>query len=186
MALILASASPRRRELLARITPDFTVVTSEFDESALPPTEPSSTARALAEGKCRAVAGQHPQDVVIGSDTVVEFDGRVFGKPKDLEQARQMLQALSGADHYVHTGVSIYKQGTYHTFHCTTRVRFWPLSPEQIEDYIHTDEPYDKAGGYGIQGAAALFCEEIQGCYYNIMGFPVSRVARALRELRVL
>lgn len=186
MALILASASPRRRELLAKITPDFTVVTSEFDESALPPTDPRSTAQALAEGKCRAVAQLHAQDIVIGSDTVVEFDGQVFGKPRDMEHARQMLHALSGADHYVHTGVSIFKDGAYHTFSCTTRVRFWPLSDQQIERYIHTDEPYDKAGGYGIQGSAALFCEEIEGCYYNIMGFPVSRVARALEELGVL
>ena len=183
MALILASASPRRRELLARITPDFTVITSDFDESSLPPAAPKATAEALAQGKCMAVAAQHPQDTVIGSDTVVECDGQIFGKPEDRADARRMLQALSGADHYVHTGVAIWHQGSCQVFSGTTRVRFYPLTLEQIEAYIATDEPYDKAGGYAIQGAAALFCEEIQGCYYNIMGFPVSRVARALAAL---
>ena len=183
MALILASASPRRRELLAMIRPDFQVITSEFDESALPPCAPKTTAERLAEGKCRAVAAQHPDDTVIGSDTVVEFDGQVFGKPKDKEDARRMLRALSGADHYVHTGVSIWHDGSCHTFSATTRVRFYPISEEQIEAYISTEEPYDKAGGYAIQGTAALFCEEIEGDYYTIMGFPVSRVARALAAL---
>lgn len=183
MSLILASASPRRRELLARITPDFTVITSEFDESSLPPAAPKATAEALAQGKCAAVARLHPDDTVIGSDTVVEFDGHIFGKPADKDDARRMIHALSGADHYVHTGVSIWKDGSFHTFSATARVRFFPLTDEQIEAYISTDEPYDKAGGYGIQGAASLFCDEIQGDYYTIMGFPVSRVARALREL---
>lgn len=183
MALILASASPRRRELLARITPDFTVITSEFDESSLPPTAPKATAEALAKGKCMAVAVQHPDDTVIGSDTVVECDGRIFGKPHDMEDARRMLHALAGADHYVHTGVAIWHQGACQVFSATTRVRFYPLTDEQIEQYIHTDEPYDKAGGYAIQGKAALFCEEIEGCYYNIMGLPVSRLARALAAL---
>lgn len=183
MALILASASPRRRELLARITPDFTVITSEFDESSLPHEEPKATAEALAKGKCMAVAAQHREDTVIGSDTVVEYNGQIFGKPRDLEDARRMLHALAGADHFVHTGVAIYHKGECKVFSATTRVRFYPLSDEQIEQYIHTDEPYDKAGGYAIQGKAALFCQEIEGCYYNIMGLPVSRVARALAEL---
>lgn len=180
MALILASGSPRRKELLAKITPDFTVITSDFDESALTAPTPRQTAENLAFGKCMVVAGQHPTDTVIGCDTVVDFGGQVFGKPKDVQDARRMLKALSGADHYVHTGVCIWQGGRSKTFGVTTRVRFFALSDEQIETYIHTDEPYDKAGGYGIQGAAALFCEEIEGDYYNIMGFPVSRVARAL------
>lgn len=183
MSLILASASPRRRELLARITPDFTVLTSAFDESAVTAPTPRDTALALARGKCLAVAAQHPADVVVGCDTVVEFAGQVFGKPHSREDARRMLTALSGADHYVHTGVAIAQNGGCETFAVTTRVRFFALSEAEIEAYIATDEPYDKAGGYGIQGAAALFCEEIEGDYYNIMGLPVSRLARALRPL---
>lgn len=183
MSLILASASPRRKELLARITPDFTVLTSAFDESTVTAPTPRDTALALARGKCLAVAAQHPADVVVGCDTVVEFAGQVFGKPHSREDARRMLTALSGADHYVHTGVAIAQNGGCETFAVTTRVRFFALSEAEIEAYIATDEPYDKAGGYGIQGAAALFCEEIEGDYYNIMGLPVSRLARALRPL---
>lgn len=182
MALILASASPRRSELLARITPHFTVQASDFDESAVSAPTPRETALALARGKCLAVAALHPQDLVVGCDTVVECAGQVFGKPRDTADARRMLMALSGADHFVHTGVALAGPGLADAqcFVATTRVRFFPLTQEQIEAYIATPEPYDKAGGYGIQGAAALFCEEIEGDYYNIMGLPVSRLARAL------
>ena len=164
------------------ICPEFSVITSEVDESAITAPTPAETALALATAKCRAVAKEHPEDVVIGCDTVVDCGGKVFGKPKDKEDARRMLKALSGSDHYVHTGVCVWHEGESHTFTATTRVRFFPLSDEQIEAYISTDEPYDKAGGYGIQGAAALFCEEIEGCYYNIMGLPVSRLARLLQK----
>lgn len=186
MALILASVSPRRKELLARITPDFTVLTSEFDESTVTAPTPCGTAAALAKGKCLAVAAQHPEDIVVGCDTVVEHEGAIYGKPHDKEDARRMLTALSGADHYVHTGVCIAAPslpGGHECFAVTTRVRFFALTEAEIEAYISTDEPYDKAGGYGIQGAAALFCELIEGDYYNIMGLPVSRLARALRPL---
>lgn len=182
MSLILASGSPRRRELLRMITPDFTVITSDFDESALVAADPKQTAENLAFGKCMVVARQHPEDIVIGCDTVVDYQGQVFGKPADKEDARRMLKAFSGHDHFVHTGVCVWAGGESHTLSATTRVRFYPLSDAQIEAYISTGEPYDKAGGYGIQGAAALFCEEIEGCYYNIMGLPVSRLARMLQN----
>ena len=182
MSLVLASGSPRRKELLSMICPEFSVITSEVDESAITAPTPAETALALATAKCKAVAKDHPEDVVIGCDTVVDCGGKVFGKPRDKEDARRMLKALSGADHYVHTGVCVWHEGESHTFTATTRVRFFALSDEQIEAYISTDEPYDKAGGYGIQGAAALFCEEIEGCYYNIMGLPVSRLARLLQK----
>lgn len=180
MSLILASGSPRRKELLALIDPSFTVCTSEFDEEAVTADSPAALVLALAQGKCRAVAAAHPNDVVIGCDTVVDFEGQVFGKPRDKEHARSMLAALAGADHFVHTGVCICQGEHTECFVATTRVRFYPLSKAQIEAYIATPEPYDKAGGYGIQGTAAVFCQEIEGCYYNVMGFPVSRVARAL------
>lgn len=182
MALILASASPRRSELLARITPHFTVQASDFDESAVSAPTPRETALALAKGKCLAVAAGHPQDIVVGCDTVVEYAGQVFGKPHSKEDARRMLNSLSGADHFVHTGVAIAAPGLEDAecFAVSTSVRFFALTEAEIEAYIATPEPYDKAGGYGIQGAAALFCEEIEGDYYNIMGLPVSRLARAL------
>lgn len=182
MSLILASGSPRRKELLALITPDYKVITSEFDERAVTAPTPRELAEALARGKCLAVAAAHPQDLVIGCDTVVDFEGEVFGKPRDRQDARRMLKALSGADHYVHTGVCLCKDGRQQSLAVTSRVRFYPLTDAEIEAYIATDEPYDKAGGYGIQGAAALFCQEIEGCYYNIMGFPVARVARMLKN----
>lgn len=182
MSLILASGSPRRKELLAMINPDFTVVPSAFDESGLTAENPAALAQKLAVGKCGDVAAAHPKDIVIGCDTVVEFEGQVFGKPKNKEDARRMLTALSGAEHQVHTGVCIRSGEKEEALVATSVVKFYPLSREQIESYISTDEPYDKAGGYGIQGTAALFCREIRGCYYNIMGFPVSRVARMLKN----
>lgn len=182
MSIVLASGSPRRKELLAMITPDFSVITSEVNEEAIHAPTPKQLSEALAVCKCRAVADEHPADTVIGCDTVVDFAGHVFGKPHDKNEARSILKALSGADHFVHTGVCIAKQGQQTVFSATTRVRFYTLSDAEIEAYISTDEPYDKAGGYGIQGAAALFCQEIEGCYYNIMGLPVAKLARALKK----
>lgn len=182
MSLILASGSPRRKELLAAIWSDFTVLPSGFDESGLTAPTPAELAGRLAEGKCLWVAEKQPEDIVIGCDTVVDFEGQVFGKPKDKEDARRMLTALSGNDHWVHTGVCIRKGAHQEQAVVSTRVRFFPLTEEEIEAYISTDEPYDKAGGYGIQGKAALFCEGIEGCYYNVVGFPVSQVARMLKK----
>lgn len=182
MSMILASASPRRRELLAMIQPDFTVIPSQFDEDGLTAQTPALLAQRLAEGKCLWVAENHPEDLVIGCDTVVDIGGRVLGKPKDRQAARQMLTALSGTEHRVHTGVCIRKGSQQESCVVTTTVRFWPLSEQEIEAYIATEEPYDKAGGYGIQGHAALFCEQIRGCYYNVVGFPVSKVARMLKK----
>ncbi len=183
MNIILASASPRRKELLAMITPDFEVICSDVDESSITADSPKQLAQALAKAKCMAVAQQYPEKVVIGCDTVVEKDGRVYGKPKNEQDAVQMLQTLSGASHEVHTGVCIAKGTKVVCFAASSTVRFYPLSDEQIAEYVKSGEPFDKAGGYGIQGGAALFCEGIEGCYYNIMGFPVSRVARALQEI---
>lgn len=183
MALILASASPRRRELLSLITKDFTVETSRVDEAAITAPTPAKLAQALADAKCRAVAAQHPEDIVIGCDTVVDYAGRVFGKPKDHEDALRMLRALSGAQHHVHTGVCIAFPGGEERFTVTTKVKFYPIEEAQLEAYAATGEPYDKAGAYAIQGGAAAFCEGLEGCYYNVMGFPVSRVARALAKI---
>lgn len=182
MSMILASGSPRRKELLGMICPDFVVEPSSFEEAGLTAETPALLAGLLARGKCLAVAKDHPEEIVIGCDTVVDCGGEVFGKPAGKEDARRMLTALSGADHWVHTGVCIQRGEQREESVVSTKVRFYPLTEEEIEEYISTEEPYDKAGGYGIQGHAALFCEGIEGCYYNVMGLPVSKVARMLKN----
>lgn len=152
--LILASGSPRRRELLSLYTTDFTVCASDFDESAVTADTPAELVEMLARGKCRAVSAQHPGAVVIGCDTVVDVKGEVFGKPHSVEDARRMLRALSGAVHEVHTGVCISDGTRTESFVDTCRVKFFPISEAEIERYAATEEPYDKAGAYAIQGRA--------------------------------
>lgn len=186
MAIILASASPRRRELMDNITPNYQVQPSTLDESGIQAETPALLAQALARAKCEDVAAGHPGDVVIGCDTVVDCDGQVFGKPKDREDAVRMLRALSGGTHAVHTGVCISAGEQINSFVVTSKVVFFPLEESEIQSYADTKEPYDKAGAYAIQGRAALWLDRIEGDYYNIMGFPVSRVASALREIHAI
>lgn len=180
--LILASGSPRRKELLALVTPDFTVKVSDVDESAITAPTPAELAKALAWAKCLAVAETEPEALVLGSDTVVEFEGEVFGKPKNRQDAQRMLQALSGKRHYVHTGVCMAQGNHIENFVVSSAVDFFPIEEADLQGYIDTKEPYDKAGGYAIQGHAAVWCKGIEGCYYNIMGLPVSQVAQALKK----
>lgn len=180
--LILASGSPRRKELLALVTPDFTVKVSDVDESAITAPTPAELAKALARAKCLAVAETEPEALVLGSDTVVEFEGEVFGKPKNRQDAQRMLQALSGKRHYVHTGVCMAQGDHIENFVVSSAVDFFPIEEVDLQGYIDTKEPYDKAGGYAIQGHAAVWCKGIEGCYYNIMGLPVSQVAQALKK----
>ncbi|MCI2047437.1 MAG: Maf family protein [Faecalibacterium sp.] len=180
MEIILASQSPRRRELLSLITKEYTVEPSTVNERAIHAASPKALVKALAGAKCRDVAQRHPGALVIGCDTVVDCGGEVLGKPKDAADARRMLAALSGAEHAVHTGVCMACGKHEANFTVTSRVRFFPIPPQEIEAYIATQEPYDKAGAYAIQGRAALWLDAIEGDYYNIMGLPVSRVAAAL------
>ena len=180
MALILASGSPRRRELLSLYTADFTVCASDFDESAVTADTPARLVEKLARGKCLAVAAQHPGDVVIGCDTVVDVGGEVFGKPHSVEDAKRMLRALSDATHQVHTGVCISNGTRTESFVDSCKVTFFPLSEEEIAFYASTEEPYDKAGAYAIQGRAALWLDRIEGDYYTIMGLPLSRTVQLL------
>ena len=183
MALILASASPRRRELLGLLTHHFEARTVDVDESGFAEASPAALAGRLAAEKCAAAAALWPQDCVIGSDTLVEAGGCLLGKPKDINDARRMLQLLSGSVSLVHTGVCI-RYGQREERHVeTTAVRFAPIPAQDIEDYIRTDEPYDKAGGYGIQGWAARHITGIDGCFYNVMGFPVRAVYAMLQAL---
>lgn len=180
MQLVLASASPRRRELLTLVVPEFEVCTADVLESEVTAESPKRLAETLAQLKCRAVSEAMPQKVVIGCDTVVDVDGTVFGKPRDRAHAKQMLERLSGRSHWVHTGVCI-RQGTSETvFSESTRVEFAHLTDGEIEAYLDTSDPYDKAGAYGIQSGAAKFVKGIEGCYFNVVGLPVHRLYRAL------
>lgn len=182
MELILASGSPRRRELLSLYTTDFTVCVSDFDEAAVHAASPAALVEALARGKCLAVAREHPGCVVLGCDTVVDVGGEVFGKPKDEADARRMLAALSGRTHAVHTGVCVSDGVRTESFADTCKVRFFPLAQREIDAYVATAEPYDKAGAYAIQGRAALWLDALEGDYYTIMGLPVSRTVQVLER----
>ncbi len=185
MALILASASPRRRQLLALLTPAFTVAVAPVREADFAAPDPARLAQRLALEKCRAVAATHPRDCVLGFDTVVEVDGAVLGKPRDAADAARMLRLLSGRTHRVHTGVAAMQGQRTLCRTQTTAVRFATLNEAEIAAYVATPEPYDKAGGYGIQGAAARFVLGVEGCYFNVVGLPVRAVYEVLTELGV-
>lgn len=186
--LILASSSPRRRELLSIITPRFTVRTSDCDETIAPGTGPVAAVRELSLRKATAVWAALPQKetaAVIGSDTVVYIDGEILGKPHSREEAVSMISRLSGRSHTVCTGVTVITAEETRTFHETTEVHFYPLSPQEVEWYCSLKEPYDKAGAYGIQAAGALLVQGLTGDYFNVMGLPVAALARHLREMGV-
>ena len=186
--LILASRSPRRRELLARLTGNFRAVTSDFDEAPLMAASPApeKLVLALSEGKARSVLTWPgiPEDaVVIGGDTVVVSpDGGIFGIPRDPADAARMLRALSGRTHRVITGVSLVRKDALRRFSVTTRVEFYPLSEDTLRWYLATGEPFDKAGAYGIQGKGALLVRGISGDYCNVVGLPLAELARQLAD----
>lgn len=183
MQLILASQSPRRRELLGLIVPDFCVCPAEIEEELIPGADLGAEVARLAAGKARVVADAHPQAAVIGSDTLVVCDGQALGKPKDADDAYRMLSLLSGRSHEVMTGLALWVPGqTMRTDTIVTRVRFADLSEGEIKAYIASGEPMDKAGAYGIQGLGARFIEGIEGDYYSVMGLPVRRLYERLRE----
>ena len=169
--LILASGSPRRRELMEQTGLAFTVIPAETDESVAEGLPPKTMVKHLARQKALAVAEKNPGAVVLGADTVVAIDGEVLGKPKDEEDARRMLRLLSGREHCVHTGVCIVRpDGTAITFCETSRVTFRGISPDEIDRYVATGEPMDKAGAYGIQGGGAKLVRDYSGDYTNIVG----------------
>lgn len=180
--LILASASPRRQELLHLLCDDFVIKTSSVDESAITAPDAKQLVQKLAAAKAAAVAQSCKADLVIGCDTVVDLDGRVLGKPQDKADAERMLRALSGRRHLVHTGVCLAQNGKTEVFVESSEVEFSPLTDAEILAYIDTAEPYDKAGGYAVQGKAARFVRAVSGCYFNIMGLPVSALYRHLNS----
>lgn len=179
--MILASASPRRRELLSYILPEFDVVPSGIDETAAG--SPAKQVAKLAADKAADIAAAHPDALVIGSDTLVALGGRVLGKPADADDAYRMLRMLSGRVHRVYTGVAVVCDGHMHVAVESTRVRFARMSDEEIRDYIATGEPMDKAGAYGIQGFGGKFIRGIHGDYYNVMGLPLNTLYEILKKL---
>lgn len=185
MDIILASHSPRRRELLERMgIKGFHVIAPDIDERELDGLPPEELVRRLSAWKAEAVADKAgPGPVIIAADTVVTLDGTVLGKPADNLEAFKMLSALSGLRHQVYTGVTVLWDGQKRTEHVVTDVTFRDLTEEEIENYIHTGEPMDKAGAYGIQGFGALLIERIEGDYYNVMGLPVCQLGRMLEQV---
>lgn len=178
--VILASASPRRRELLALALDEFDILPADIEENLPEGLELTQGPVYLAAQKARFLADQHPDALVIGCDTGVFIDGQMLGKPKDAEQAQSMLEELSGRVHQVITGCCLCLEGREHIFQEETWVEFYPLYKEEIASYIATGEPFDKAGGYGIQGKGALLIRGIQGDYYNVMGLPIARLTREI------
>ena len=180
MQLILASASPRRKELLGLFKIPFTIRVADIDETMDNTKTPFDEVARVSRLKALAVERQK-DDVVIAADTIVVCEGRVLGKPHSEAEAVEMLQLLSGRDHQVMTGCTVLKGDRAETFTEVTDLHFRDLSQKEIENYVASGEPMDKAGSYGIQGGAALFCERMVGDYYNVMGLPVCRLGELLR-----
>ena len=180
--LILASASPRRKELLSLAGFSFDVITADVDEVLDASLTPSELVMSLAFQKASAVAAEHKQSTVIGADTVVVLDGKVLGKPHSDAQAKAMLSELSGRTHEVYTGVCLIKGDRVHKFFECTKVTFWQLENELIEAYVASGDCNDKAGSYGIQGNGCVLVKGIEGDYFNVVGFPVSRFCREIKS----
>jgi septum formation protein len=174
--IVLASQSPRRSELIGRLGLEFAVEPADIDESYRDGETPPAHAERLAREKAEKVAATHPHALVVGSDTIVVIDGDVLGKPKDREQAVEMLMRLSGRDHEVCTGIAVAMDGRVESGLERVRVRFRALDRGACEAYVATGEPMDKAGAYGIQGFGSAIVEGIEGDYFAVMGLPVVRM----------
>jgi septum formation protein len=186
MKLILASTSPRRAQILKEAGLTFSVLSSAVDETPLPEEIPQQLVQRLADAKAELVAARTiGPAIVIAADTVVTLDGNILGKPKSTEDARRMLEQLSGRTHAVLTGVSVIRLPDMERrqFVESTLVHFDQILGEEILRYLATEEPYDKAGAYAIQGRAGRYIPRIEGCYFNVVGLPLSRVFTAIQEL---
>jgi septum formation protein len=178
--VILASGSPRRRELLAYLIDKFDAIPSGIDEEASG--SPRQQVEKLATDKALDIARQYPDALVIGADTLVAVGGQVLGKPRDEADAADMLRMLSGRAHNVYTGVAVISSGKTHIAVESTRVTFSHMSDDEIREYIATGEPMDKAGAYGIQGYGGKYISGIHGCFFNVMGLPLNRLYTMLKE----
>ncbi|MBE6912773.1 MAG: septum formation protein Maf [Ruminococcaceae bacterium] len=181
--LVLASKSPRRRELLSLYTEDFAIDVSNAHEPSFSGGDVGEYVKCLAEIKASEVSRRHPDDIVIGADTVVAFEGSVLGKPRDEAHAKEMLTTMSGKGQDVYTGICVICGGRKILDSVKTEVSFRDLSEEEIDDYIATGESLDKAGAYGIQGGAGEFVNRVTGDYFNVVGLPMKRLCEILSEL---
>lgn len=184
--IILASASPRRRELLALLVPEFEAINGLFDESTVPNDMiPAEHVVFSAKNKALSVSHLYPDSVVIGADTIVTLDGDIMGKPSSPEDAAGMLHRLSGRIHQVYTGLAVVYNGELDTAYESTDVIFSKLSKTVIDRYVADGEPMDKAGAYGIQGKGAALIKKVNGCYFNVVGLPVYRLSKMLHRIAV-
>lgn len=182
--LLLASASPRRREILENLGFEFEILPSNVDESEVIWNDPVESARLLAEIKAVDAQMTRPRKTIIAADTIVLCEGQVMGKPGSPEEAREMLETLSGRMHEVVTGIALITLPNIRIIEAeSTKVFFRELKPEEISRYIETGEPFDKAGAYAIQGYASAFIDRIEGCYFNVVGLPVARLFGMFRKL---
>lgn len=181
--LILASTSPRRSEILKMAGYEFSASPAEVSEEYLRGTPPMQIVEQLATRKAKAAAKDHPNDIILAADTLVVLKGRILGKPKDEQDAKAMLKLLSGNVHQVYTGYCIVADGKLLEGHECTSVEFYALKEEEIEAYVATGEPMDKAGAYGIQGRGALLVKRIDGDFYNVMGLPIGKINKLLKTL---
>jgi septum formation protein len=186
--LILASASPRRRELLRFVGLKFKTIPAHVDEDYIEGESPQQHVRRLAQEKAQLIARKYPRAWVLGADTIVVIDGLILGKPKNKSQAREMLKKLSGREHKVHTGFTIAQEASKvcYTNVVLSAVKFKKISPQELEWYVASDEPYDKAGGYAVQGRGAYFIQSIRGSYTNVIGLPLCEVLETLKKLEAI
>ncbi|MCX7918669.1 MAG: Maf family protein [bacterium] len=186
MQVILASKSPRRAQLLTQIGLKFTIVPSHVDESIHVSKNPVLAVRQLAIAKAKFVAKQYKAGLIVGADTVVVLGQKILGKPKDITEAQRLLTQLSGKTHRVITGIAIVdaKSNRKVVGHCVTFVTFRKLTKSEIDEYIKTGEPFDKAGAYGIQGKGALFVKRIEGDYFNVVGLPLVLLMELIKRVR--
>lgn len=187
-SFILASASPRRRELLGALIPDFEIIPSDIDEKALDGEAPEDHVLRLSREKALAVSRAHPGRWVLGADTVVVIDGKMLGKPATPAEARRMLGMLSGREHTVITGFALVREGEGVVVNDAVRsgVLFKDITEDEMAWYTATSEPYDKAGGYAVQGKASFFIKEIRGSHTNVIGLPLSEVVTAMEKAGAL
>ena len=185
--IILATTSPRRHEIAERMGLDFEIVPSEYEEDMTLKLEPEELAKTLAYGKAADVAKKCKEGIAIGVDTFISFKGKFLGKPKNKEDAFNMLKSFSGKSQEVYSGIALIDCETGETIKDfeVTKVYFRKMSDSEINQYIKTGEPMDKAGSYAIQKLGSIFIEKISGCYYNVMGFPVHNIYKNLRKMDV-
>ncbi len=188
MQILLASTSPRRRELLKLLGLEFNIIPPTCDETLTPHLSPSEQTRRLARDKAQSVAVQHPEDLVIGSDTVIEIEGKLLGKPENMEEAETMLRELRGKVHQVHTGVALIQQASKFSIDFVETAHVWikPFEEGPLKRYLVTEESLGKAGAYSIQGEGAQLIEKIEGDYPTIVGLPLWRTGKTLEKQGVV